>query len=571
MHDRLKDLFERALELPVEARLDFLARECGEDHALLVEVMSLLQADDAYSLPFNAKDFHQADHQSLVKELLSMIDVMKTGRTLLSNPVFRVGDLIGDRYEILSEEPIGKGGTGHVYLAKDTKYQTNNKVALKHLRHRAYREEHLYLSEQFQREAEILRNLRHAGIPGKIDIVKDEVETFLVMEYIHGDDLEQQLEKRLGKPFSSQQVLVWADELLQILDYIHTISPQETEPSGSSSLAIIHRDIKPSNLKIRSDKLMLIDFGFAKSGWLNLTNSDPKFNPYTLHYASPEQLKGAPPTIYFDIYSVGATLYTLLSGCIPDHALQRSEKVLKHLPDPLRPLSEINPNVPAPLSKLVSQAMALDALGRPRSAAAMLEALREIQTPVRRSRTLATAALGLILILATGTFFSDRITPIWNNITSPAQNLIATDFEESDSSLPLESEAAVLRDSTFQLDQTPIETEPVPLPSAPENISVTSVTSNFYLDNSQGERLNGRGVINVDDASLDASMWNAYSMDVGEHVLSASFRGTRAKRITLTYLIGGQKQSKTINIDSSGVARVIITPEMKNLRILFQI
>lgn len=572
MHDRLKELFERALALPVEARLDFLAQECGENRALLNEVMSLLQADDAYSLPFNANDFHQADHQSLIKELLSMIDVMQTSRTFLSNPDFRIGDLIGGRYEILSEEPIGKGGTGHVYLAKDTKYEFNNEVALKHLRHRIYRAEHLYLAEQFQREAEILRNLRHPGIPGKIDIVKEGVETFLVMEYIYGDDLEQQLEKRGGKPFPYQQVLKWADELLRILDYIHTINPQKTRTSSGPSKAIIHRDIKPSNLKIRSDKLMLIDFGFAKSGWLDLTNSDPKFNPYTLHYASLEQLNGEPPSIYFDIYSVGATLYTLLSGNIPDHARQRSDQVLKGHRDPLKPLSELNLNIPPALSKLVAQAMSLKPTARPPNAAAMLEALLEIQTPVHRSRILAGVALCLVLLVPAGIFFSDRIAPIWARINTSAQSFfVGAGSEETGSSLPKESNAAIPIDSTFQTNQTPVETNPVPSSPIPSNISSATVTSNFYLDSSEGERLNGRGIINIDDASLDASMWNAYTLDVGEHVLSASFRGNHAKRVTLTYELDGQKKSETINIGSSGIVSVTIKPEMKNLRILFHI
>lgn len=132
--------------------------------------------------------------------------------------------LLQNRYLIL--RPIGKGGMGAVYLAKDERL--GNTIALKE----TFFEDEL-LRKAFEREARLLAGLRHPALPRVIDHFTEETGQFLVMEFIPGDDLEEMF-KEQGGPFPLSDVLRWADQLLDALDYLHTQEPP-----------IIHRDIKP--------------------------------------------------------------------------------------------------------------------------------------------------------------------------------------------------------------------------------------------------------------------------------------------------------------------------------------
>src|SRR2546423_15070740 len=137
--------------------------------------------------------------------------------------------ILQGRYRILRQ--LGQGGMGAVYEAIDQRLDTT--VALK---------ETLFVEEKlrrpFEREARLLACLHHPALPRVSDHFADTQGEFLVMQYIAGDDLAEMISQRRG-PFPVEQVLLWADQLLDALDYLHTQGPE-----------IIHRDIKSHNLKL---------------------------------------------------------------------------------------------------------------------------------------------------------------------------------------------------------------------------------------------------------------------------------------------------------------------------------
>src|SRR5262249_42629160 len=218
--------------------------------------------------------------------------------------------ILQGRYEIIRK--IGQGGMGKVYLAKDLRLGSH--VALK---------ENIFndakMQEAFEREARLLAGLRHAALPKVFDHFAEGDSTFLVMEYIAGNDLEDVLEKRrmkqqpigVAKPFEVEEVLIWGEQLLDALDYLHT-----------RQIPIIHRDIKPQNLKLAErNQIILLDFGLAKGSVAQATQfvSQASIFGYTPNYAPIEQIQGSGTEGRRDLYSLEATLYSLISPLSPPH------------------------------------------------------------------------------------------------------------------------------------------------------------------------------------------------------------------------------------------------------------
>jgi formylglycine-generating enzyme required for sulfatase activity len=269
------------------------------------------------------------------------------------------GTLLQERYRII--RPLARGGMGAVYEAEAV-HLGNAQVAVKQT---LYNEQQRTLREQFEREAAMMARLRHPALPRVSDHFVEGGGQFLVMEFIPGADLFALLNRR-KRPFDCEQVMAWAETLLDALDYIHTQQPP-----------VIHRDIKPHNLKLTPlGKLFLIDFGLAKNASASILSS-ASLHAYTLSYAPPEQINDAGTDQRSDLYSLGATLYHLLVGEPPVNAKVREEVVLYQAPDPLRLAHQVNPNIPPALSFLIARAMSLDRAARYGSAAEMLQALRE--------------------------------------------------------------------------------------------------------------------------------------------------------------------------------------------------
>ena len=266
--------------------------------------------------------------------------------------------LLQNRYLVLNQ--IGQGGMGAVYIATDQRFGST--VALKET---FFTEPGL--RKAFEREARLLNHLRHPALPRVSDHFTEEEGQFLVMEYIAGDDLAEKLRER-GGAFPLSEVLNWADQLLDALDYLHTQEP-----------TVIHRDIKPQNLKLTPrNAIVLLDFGLAKGtpAQAKVTATGSVFG-YSRFYAPLEQIQGSGTDPRSDLYSLAATLYHLMTGVTPAEALMRATAVLNGHPDPLLPANEVHEQVTPAVAEVMSKAMAQNASQRPQTASAMREALRE--------------------------------------------------------------------------------------------------------------------------------------------------------------------------------------------------
>ena len=259
------------------------------------------------------------------------------------------GDTLHGRYQILSI--LGQGGMGSVYHALDTTLTIE--VAIK---------ENLFGSaeyaEQFKQEARLLASLRHPNLPRVTDyFVIENQGQYLVMDYIEGEDLKTRIERQ-GR-ISVQEAVVIGLALCDALEYLHSQEPP-----------VVHRDIKPGNVRITPEgHVFLVDFGLAKIG-----GSDQRTvtgaQAVTPGFSPPEQYGTAHTAPYSDIYGLAATLYMALAGEPPPDAFERA---LDHAE--LRPLDEINPEVPPALAQIIETALALQASDRFRSASEMKAAL----------------------------------------------------------------------------------------------------------------------------------------------------------------------------------------------------
>jgi len=266
--------------------------------------------------------------------------------------------ILQNRYRVVRE--LGHGGMGTVYEAIDQR--VNCVVALKQT---------LATSDQearsaFEREAALLANLRHQALPKVMDYFSENDGDFLVMEFIPGHDLAELLELR-GSPFPQAQVLHWADELLKVLEYLHGQRPP-----------IVHRDIKPANLKLtKQGEIFLLDFGLAKGsvGQMATLETSRSVRGYTPVYSSLEQMHGHGTDPRSDIYSLGATLYHLLTGERPTDAPARFHALEDEQLDPLPPIQKLNSSVSLSVAAIIHQAMAVSRKHRNLNAAELRKVL----------------------------------------------------------------------------------------------------------------------------------------------------------------------------------------------------
>lgn len=278
--------------------------------------------------------------------------------------MIETGKVLQGRYRI--QKQIGQGGMGAVYVATDERFQST--VAIK---------ETLCMDDNYrkalEREARLLNSLKHTALPKVIDHFIEENGQFLVMEYIPGEDLFEMMEARKSA-FPADDVLRWADQLLDALEFLHT-----------QDMPVIHRDIKPQNLKFTSrGQIVLLDFGLAKGNPADAENNTAAKSifGYSRNYASLEQIQGTGTDPRSDLYSLAATLYHMITGTPPEDALTRAMGVLSQKPDPLRPAHYVNPDVPQGVADVLRQAMDLNADVRPVSASHMKRLLRDCDKTV---------------------------------------------------------------------------------------------------------------------------------------------------------------------------------------------
>jgi hypothetical protein len=264
------------------------------------------------------------------------------------------------RYRIVRQ--LGQGGMGAVYEAVDERLDTT--VALKET---LFTDERL--RKQFEREARLLARMHHPALPRVSDHFNESDGQFLVMQYIAGEDLAAMLLERKG-PFPQAEVLRWAEQLCDALDYLHTQDPQ-----------IIHRDIKPQNLKLTArGQIVLLDFGLAKgsAGQMSVVTTSASIFGYTPNYAPLEQVQGLGTDPRSDIYALAATLFHLMTNVKPPDALSRASAIVNGLPDPLPLANAVTSQVSPAVAAVLSRGMSQKRDDRYASASAMSEAFQSI-------------------------------------------------------------------------------------------------------------------------------------------------------------------------------------------------
>ena len=260
----------------------------------------------------------------------------------------------GGRYRV--ERELGHGGMASVYLARDEELE--RPVALKILAAHLASEPGFY--ERFVREARMAARLSHPNIVQVFDAGEEDERPFIVMEYVPGRTLAEEIRER-GK-LDAARVVDLALQVCGALELAHA--------SG-----LVHRDVKPQNLLLRDDGVVKIaDFGIARAAEATkLTQIGSILG--TAAYLAPEQAAGEPVTAAADIYSLGVVLYELLSGQTPYEFKSLAELVVKQREEPIPPLREADPSVPERLEAVVMRCLARNPDYRPRSASELAHEL----------------------------------------------------------------------------------------------------------------------------------------------------------------------------------------------------
>jgi len=281
--------------------------------------------------------------------------------------ILEPGTILRKRYEII--ELVGQGGMGAVYKANDRRLEGRIcavKEILPNLAENSTSEQELeQIAEQFRTEASILARLDHPNLPKVSDYFSNGTREYLVMDFVPGRDLLEILQeaRRQNEFLTETQVLAWATQLLDALEYLHDQDPP-----------VLHRDIKPSNIKLtpRGD-IKLVDFGLVKILNYDETRTVTVVQGRgTVAYTPLEQYGGDTgfTDARSDIYSLGATLYHLLAGEPPVDAKERFLR-----PGSLISLRQINTNVSPGIERSIFQALAMHPTERPANAREMRDLL----------------------------------------------------------------------------------------------------------------------------------------------------------------------------------------------------
>ncbi|MEW6278511.1 MAG: serine/threonine-protein kinase, partial [Candidatus Eremiobacterota bacterium] len=273
----------------------------------------------------------------------------------------RPGQILGDRYRIT--RVLSSGGMGAVYVAEDTRLDYAVCAVKEMLEQHLGTGDEEVIFRRFEQEKAMLARLRHPGIPRFLDFFLLEGLCYLVIEFVRGANLEQELTDLLdltGKPFPPEELVRAILQVLEVLEYLHGQDPP-----------VVHRDVKPANVirEFRTGRIMLVDFGLARPVQVGRAQTSVG----TLRYTAIEQIQGrAEPRS--DLYSLGASMHQLLSGQEP-------------VPLGMAPLRSLQPDVDEELAAVVDRACSFAAEARfpdARSMRAALEAwLERPATPTR--------------------------------------------------------------------------------------------------------------------------------------------------------------------------------------------
>ena len=276
---------------------------------------------------------------------------------MLLNP----GSVLGDRYEII--EKIGSGGMAVVYRGKDKKL--DRYVTIKVLREEFIGDEEFI--ERFRSEACSAARLSHPNIVRVYDVGEDGEINYIVMEYIHGDTLKTAIRKKA--PFDSRSTINVAIQIASALSQAHKAH-------------IVHRDIKPQNILVGTDGVVKVtDFGIARAA--RATTMTTTANAAgSVHYFSPEQARGGYVDEKSDIYSLGITMFEMITGVLPFQGNNSVSIALKHINEELPDIRQYNPNCTPSLEGIIKKATMKKADERYASIDLMLADLMRARTEV---------------------------------------------------------------------------------------------------------------------------------------------------------------------------------------------
>lgn len=244
--------------------------------------------------------------------------------------MIKIGMLIADRYEIL--EKVGTGGMADVYKSKD--HTLNRYVAVKVLK-QEFSENANFVSK-FRVEAQAAAGLMHPNIVNVYDVGEEKGIYYIVMELVDGITLKNYIAKR-GRLGYKEAVTI-ALQVSMGLEVAHRNH-------------IIHRDIKPQNIIISRDgKVKVTDFGIAKAATSDTITSNVMGS---VHYTSPEQARGGYSDEKSDVYSLGVTLYEMLTGEVPFDGETTVAIAIRHIQEPMPSPRKINPDIPYSVDQIV--------------------------------------------------------------------------------------------------------------------------------------------------------------------------------------------------------------------------
>ena len=274
----------------------------------------------------------------------------------------KIGTIIRRRYEV--ENALGKGNVGTVYLVRDRR-SDHKLFVLKEVPKPGWKERF-----QFIIDSMAFTDLDHPALPHvhKVFNVNKFNQTFMLMEYIEGPDLETLRLMQPGQRFTPLQVISSIVPVVVALTYLH-----------SQDRPIIHGDIKPSNIIIRKegDVATLVGFSLVKKVDTDKTLTFDRY--HAPGYKAPEQYGGV-TDCRTDIYALGAVLYTLLAGRVPAGVLYRVRHQVEKKPDPLFSINQIAPDVPIGIANVIHKAMSMDKNNRYATMEQFWNALWQIST-----------------------------------------------------------------------------------------------------------------------------------------------------------------------------------------------
>jgi predicted esterase len=385
---KIEELYQAALAQPPEKRAEFLKQACPDDRELRVEVELLLQA---------------AGQES------SFLDGPPISSRADGFSALKPGDKLGN-FQIVS--PLGRGGMGEVYVARDTRLQRT--VAIKVLL--AHLSSNPYLHARFQQEAKSISRLQHPNICVVHDIGSQDGLDFMVMEYVAGQTLEKLIP---SGGLATDLALKYAVQTAEALACAH-------------AAGIVHRDLKPANIMVDESGLVkVLDFGLAKvvapasamggeaiPAASTQMMTAPGMILGTAAYMSPEQTEGKPVDAPSDVFSFGSVLYEMLTGRRAFEGQSRIALLSAVLKDDPKPLKALKRDIPPEVSRIVTRCLRKQPAERYPSGAELaheLRTCRDLLFPesgvtlsaarfvreVRRPRALVPLLLAL-LILGTG-------------------------------------------------------------------------------------------------------------------------------------------------------------------------